>query len=312
VPSLQPVGELGLEEVALVIHEYWGTLSIYDHRTPRYRQALMLFDKAVIPIPTEPFGELTRVELERLELDLDYLQREGAAVRFDWNPTEFQEWQQSVAGEAVATYLNKDKQLDTRLQLQWAVDHGHVTLADQPAGLVTAIPVYGTHRAFEAVCPEDEDRVTFEIVIANLSHPADDTPLEDIIRLRQQESFQRSMDGLRRWQTEVVSELVSESAIGKLRELRIRQAAGTLERWLIDYEAALSDAKFRKVRIGVVSALGVGAALIPGVQPLVPALAAAAPAAFSFRTLFRRPWRDVAATECMPAGVIYEARHAAS
>jgi hypothetical protein len=291
-----------------VIHEYWATLSIYDHRTPRYRQALMLFDKAVIPIATEPFGELTKEELERLDLDLEYLQREGAAVRFDWNPIEFQEWQQSVAGEAVAAFLNKDKQLDTRLQLQWAVDQGHVMLGDLPAGLVTAIPVYGTHRAFEAVCPEDEDRVTFEILIANLPHPADDTPLEDIIRLREKESFRKSMEGLRRWQTDVVAELVAESAAGKLRELRIRQAAGTLERWLSDYEEALAGAKFRKVRMGVVSALGVGAALTPGVQSLVPALAAAAPAVFSARTLFRRPWRDVANAECMPAGVVYEAR----
>ena len=31
--------------------EYWAIFSIYDYRTPRFRQALMLFDKVVISVP---------------------------------------------------------------------------------------------------------------------------------------------------------------------------------------------------------------------------------------------------------------------
>src|SRR6202020_2482495 len=49
--------------------ETWATLSITDHRKPIYRQALALFDKIVVPIPSSPIGDQTVEELDQLEAD---------------------------------------------------------------------------------------------------------------------------------------------------------------------------------------------------------------------------------------------------
>src|SRR5260370_42587898 len=95
--------------------EYWATFSIYDHRRGAlYRNSLILFDRVVIPVPTTPVGDLTQEEIEALDADVVFLEREGAAVRFDWDPAEFQEWQTKTIergacdGEALAKTLVKD------------------------------------------------------------------------------------------------------------------------------------------------------------------------------------------------------------
>jgi hypothetical protein len=66
-----------------VSHEYWATFSIYDHRSQLYRQALTLFDRAVVPVPTRPFGTPTDDEIEQLAGEVDFLAARGAAVRVD-------------------------------------------------------------------------------------------------------------------------------------------------------------------------------------------------------------------------------------
>jgi hypothetical protein len=108
--------------------EYWGTFSIYDHRTPLYRQSLVLFDKVVVPVPVRPIkgsaGEITAEEIKRLSADVDFLSSKGAAVRVDWDPKEFNAWRDNQAGEAIAQLLDKDKLLATRFQLQEAVEKG--------------------------------------------------------------------------------------------------------------------------------------------------------------------------------------------
>src|SRR3712207_5197273 len=106
--------------------EYWATFSIYDHRTPNYKRALIIFDRIVIPVATEPFRQLTQEELDQLSAEADFLVREGRAVRFDWDPTRFQEWQQEMTGKSLSAYLGKNAQDDTRYQLQWEVEQGIV------------------------------------------------------------------------------------------------------------------------------------------------------------------------------------------
>jgi hypothetical protein len=63
--------------------EYWATFSIYDHRTSLYRQALVLFDRIVVPIPTRTVGSLTAQEIDRVEAEVRFLQERGAAKKVD-------------------------------------------------------------------------------------------------------------------------------------------------------------------------------------------------------------------------------------
>src|SRR5512138_3475910 len=101
--------------------EYWATFSIYDHRTLNYKRALILFDKVVIPVATQPFRKLTQEELEQLSAEVDFLVEQDLAVRVDWDPQQFQDWKQDMAGKAISNYLGRNAEDDTRLQLQWDV-----------------------------------------------------------------------------------------------------------------------------------------------------------------------------------------------
>src|SRR5579875_3666181 len=113
--------------------ETWATFSIVDHRRPIYRQALALFDRIVVPLPPAPIGDQTREELDQLEAELDYLTSKNAARVYDWRSAEFDQWRKPLLAESIATGLNRDPLLDTRLML---VDE--VEAAD-----VQALPVYG-------------------------------------------------------------------------------------------------------------------------------------------------------------------------
>jgi hypothetical protein len=99
--------------------EYWATFSIYDHRTSLYRQALILFDRIVVPIPTRRVGDLTDREIEQLDKEVTALEQRGAAKRIAWDPDDFAEWKRGVeappAGEseAMARRLVNDPPPDT-------------------------------------------------------------------------------------------------------------------------------------------------------------------------------------------------------
>ncbi len=62
-------------------NEYWATFSIYDHRTALYHQALVLFDRIVVPVPTRTVGSLSLATAILYRADefqtMDGLQRGG-------------------------------------------------------------------------------------------------------------------------------------------------------------------------------------------------------------------------------------------
>src|SRR5260221_5037543 len=101
--------------------EYWATFSIFDHRTPNYRRALIVFDRIVIPVATRPYHGLTAEELDQLSAEADFLVYEGRAIRFDWDPQRFDQWKQHVAGKALSAHLGKHAEDDTRYQLQYEI-----------------------------------------------------------------------------------------------------------------------------------------------------------------------------------------------
>jgi len=279
--------------------EYWATFSIYDYQTPRYRRSLVLFDKVVIPIPTAPIRSVTDREIERLSADVVYLEKAGIAVGIAWSREEFETWREARAGEAIAELIDKDRQLATRLQLQEAVEKGQKTNLSSPGKAVRAIPVYADWHEFNNLWSGCAPLRVFDIVAQQLPLPADDTPLENIVRLREEKSFQESMRALRRWQDDVFLDLLKAQNNKDVREATLQHAVNDLEKWMKQYKETLEDAKFKKVKTAVVSVLGIAATLLAGAGPLIVTLAALAPPLFEFRDIVRSGWGRLRIGRCI-------------
>jgi len=287
--------------------EYWGTFSIYDYQTPRYRQSLVLFDKVVIPLPTAPIGSVTAQEIERLSAEVAYLEKEGLAVGVQWDRNKFEAWRESHAGEAIAQLIDKDRQLATRLEVQESVRNNPGGRFSAPGKEPRAVPVYADWKEFDSAWQGCPSARVFDIVARQLALPTNDTPLEDIVELRGRKSFCESMRALRRWQNDVILDLLKCGENKEIREATAQKAVNDLEKWMKQYQSALEDARFKKVKTAVVSVLGVSAALITGAGPLIATLAALAPPIFDFRDVMRPRWELQTNLECAPVGVIYEA-----
>jgi hypothetical protein len=96
--------------------ETWATFSIIDHRRPIYRQALALFDRIMVPLPSKPIGDQTQEELDQLKVEIDYLKEANAAEPYEWKSAEFEQWRKPILAESLAAGLNRDALLDTRLK----------------------------------------------------------------------------------------------------------------------------------------------------------------------------------------------------
>jgi len=284
--------------------EHWATFSIYDHRTDLYRRALLLFDRIVVPIPSTPFGRLTPAEIEQLSSDVDYLQENDAAIRFDWDPQGFQDWQKSVVGEAMASTLTRDRQLATRLQ----VAQDCTKLIPPGIGNVSAVPVYRDPVTYDASV-EDlkydvQEAPLLEIVLPRLAVPEPDAPLSSIVEFRKKEEYRDSLYHLRRWQDKILPEIMNEQDPQK-RKRYLDRASRDFDHWIKIYAEAMEDANFAKMKAAVVSVLAVGAALSPFSGHLVVALSAVASPLFSIRELRKPCWKVVGEKECAPAAIVY-------
>jgi len=297
--------------------EYWATFSIYDHRTALYRQALVLFDRIVVPVPTRTVGSLTAQEIDRVEKEVEYLQARGAAKKVDWDPDEFAQWRQQVeaaeAGqqEAIARRLVNDPPHLTRLQLKEKTDKQVSALLPPDVISVTAVPVYSTPQAYDISsadlsCHWVAEKVTLEVVLKQIPVPAESASFNDILRLRDSASFQASLAALRQWQRKTVGELLQEND-----EASARRAAREFSEMTRKYTESLADAKYEKVTTTITSMLALGAAFGAAAGPLVGTLAAVASPVFSIRKLLRPCWKDLEEKQCFPAGVVYNAQQLA-
>lgn len=298
--------------------EYWATFSIYDHRTALYRQALVLFDRIVVPIPTRKVGTLTEREIDHLAAEVGFLEKRGAAEKVDWDPDEFAQWRDADAPdadapeagqqEAIALRLVKDPPYLTRLQLQ---EQTKTRVPENlPSGVrsVTAVPVYGTHEAYDFSTAElkrywVEEKVTLEVLLRQIPVPAESASFDDILYVRDRPSFQASLAALRRWQRDTVRELLEEND-----EASIERAARDFSEMIRRYADALAEARYEKVTTAVSSMLAIGAALAVGAAPLVKVLAGIAPPIFSAKKLLKPCWKSLEEKQCFPAGVVYEAK----
>ncbi len=276
-----------------------------------YRNALILFDRVVMPVPTVPIGDLKQQEIDALAKDADKLTEAGAAVRVDWDPKQFHEMQkktmdhEAVDSEALAKALVKDPPHATRLiLLQKTAELASGLLPEGHA--VTAVPVYGSQERYESVTKDLRhdvaEQATLEIIFKHFPVPAEDVSIDDILRLRCKPQYQDSLYHLRKWQTEIVGELLQHKD-----EKVLRAAERDLERWVKKYDQAMTDAKIKKVQTVVISVLAIGATLAVGAGPLIATLAALAPPLFSLQELRKPCWKQISDEQYAPAGVIYGA-----
>jgi hypothetical protein len=235
--------------------QYWGTFSIYDHRADYYRPSLLLFDRVVMPVPTHLVGSLTnREELEQLESEAKWLEEQDCAVYYKWDPGVFADWQAKELNASAATFLSTkvqaasragDAQLNTRYQLQWLVDSGVIRLPDVSSADVTTMPVFESRQAYVGLEPERLDidaarQATLELIIDAFPVPAPDTPLEQIIDLRERDFIGHQMGKLRAWQLELIEDLVDVGDNLDRWNLRLERAQHELRNAIADYEHAMA------------------------------------------------------------------------
>jgi len=267
----------------------WATFSIVDHRKPIYRQALALFDRIVVPLPFRPLGDQTPEELNQLRAEIDYLEDRNAAQAYEWRDAEFESWRKPLLAESLAAGINRDAFLDTRLMLADQFD-----LPD-----VQAIPVYGGQQQFRDsrdALMQVEDALTIEIM-QKLPVPSWDTPLENLIKLRETPSFRRALDDLLEWKRDKAPAIL----LAGDRSTAIVLAMRDFDRLTKAYAEAMDSEGYKKV--GSVGSIFL--ALITG-EPL----GAIKEALVSFRELREPCWKKLSEMKCAPGGVVYHFQNA--
>lgn len=289
-----------------MVQEFWGTLSIYDHRYPLFIRSLVLFDRIVIPIPEKAIYDLSTEEIDRLNGDAEYLQTNDAAIIYPWDSNQFSQWQTEFFKEALAE-KSTDSLYDSRIYLHKKVD----TL--KPAGVydIVSVPVYGARSDFAAsyarIFPEKASDLLIEISQL-ISVPDKETPLAEIIAIRTKESFLSARRALRDWQLKKMPEILQDTS-----KKSILLAKEDFKRMLLRYEEAMEEGKFSKSKVVVTSLLalgGVAAAAFGQHTAAIGLLSGAAPNLFSLRQSRRPVWKELRDKPFEAAGVIYEANTA--
>ncbi|HEU5205371.1 MAG TPA: hypothetical protein VFU17_13855 [Candidatus Limnocylindrales bacterium] len=227
--------------------EFWGTLSIYDHRQPYFRPSMLLFDRIVIPVPTRPWKGIEQAELDRLAADAEYLEKEGAAIACNWDPTAFDAWihdELAVINAIKRDRQNPDRQVGTRYHVKWLVDQKLLDDVEIPED-VTAVPLFVSRERFASQDPEwvDENRAsqaTVDLILLEFPLARSDIALEDIIRLRQQGFVDHQLRKLRQWQMGLVEELLVLGDDPARWRARMNKAEADLRAALSDYRKAMS------------------------------------------------------------------------
>ncbi len=269
--------------------ETWATFSIIDHRQPIYRQALALFDRIVVPLPAKPIGNQTIEELDQLTAEIAYLTEMNAAQPYAWKSAEFEEWRKPFLAESLAAGINRDPFLDTRLMLS---DQFH-------SPDVQAIPVYGGRQQFvdsRTALMQAEEALTVEIM-QKLPVPEYDTPLENLVKLRQTPAFRRALDDVLEWKRDKAPTIV----LAEHRINAISAAMRDFDRLTKAYAEAMEAEGYRKA--GSVGSIFF--ALIAG-EPI----GAMKETLVSFRELREPCWKKVSEMKWAPGGVVYHFQEA--
>ncbi|MFT5818853.1 MAG: hypothetical protein ACI8ZM_000074 [Crocinitomix sp.] len=284
-------------------NELWGTLSIYDHRDAIFVKSLILFDRLVIPVPNKPIGDLTVAEIDQLYSNASYLEKHNAAIIYDWDSAEFQNWQAEYSREALSIG-SRDSLYDSRLLLQRKTDE----LKPDNVHDVISVPVYSARKkfvdAYKIIDTYAQEAMSVELSQL-ISVPSENTPLESIIALRNKPSFQSARRALRDWQITKMPEVLGEKSTKN-----IGLAIEDYQRMLGRYEEEMHNAKFKKKKVIVTSMLTLGSifsAALGQTQTAIALFAGAAPNLFNIKEAFTPTWKSLRDKDYEAGGVIYEA-----
>jgi hypothetical protein len=284
-------------------NELWGTFSIYDHRDPIFRKSLITFDRVVIPIPDKPIGNQTNEELEQLHADATYLERNDAAIIYNWDSSAFQEWQKEVLREALSV-KSTDSFYDSRLMLQERTEN----LKPQGVNEIISLPVYNAkeeyQNAYSKLYHVTEEGVMIELSQL-ISTPDENAPLEEIIKLRQSSSFISAKQAFKEWQLKRMPEVLGEKSIKN-----VNLAKEEFKRMLKRYEEEINKGKFKKTKTIITSLLALGSivsAAMGNTQTAIALMSGAAPNLFSLKETMSPIWKDLRDKPYEAAGIIYEA-----
>ena len=140
------------------------------------------------------------------------------------------------------------------------------------------------------------EALTVEIA-QRLPVPDYDTPLENLVRLRQNPAFRRALEDLLEWKRDKAPAIV----LAEDRKTAIEAAMRDFDRLTKTYASAMESEGHKKA--GLVGSIFF--ALITG-DPL----GAIKEALVSFREVREPCWKKVAEMKCAPAGVIYHFKEA--
>ena len=243
-----------------------------------------------MPIPPQPIGDQTADELEQLSTEVEYLAQHGAAKAFVWSQRDFADWRQPFLAEAAAAGVNRDAFYDTRLMIADALQ-----LDD-----VQAVPVYADELSYERARDTlmAVDQVLTTKIMQRLIVPDDDTALEDLVRLRNDNAaFKQALHDLLDWkQTRVLV-----IAHAKNREAQIEQAIKEFDRLTLQYAKAMEAAGFRRV-------VNVASIFISAATGEI--IGALKEGAVGYQEAIEPSWKKVAEMKCAPGGVVYHFKDA--
>ena len=300
--------------------EYWATMSVYDHRAPYFRPSLLLFDRVVMPVPVRTWKGLSDPEeLAQLSAEADWLEEHGCALRFEWDPREFAEWQANELNAGAATMLSArvraateagDAQLNTRYQLQWLVERGVLrtpTVGDQRPEVI--VPLFASRQAYPGTDVERFDehtarQVTVDLVLDALRTAPPDVPLEDVVRLRDRGFLTHQVTKLREWQHELFEDLADCGDDHGRWSRRIERAELDLKNAISDYEAAMGAVIEEQRRARVTTLLSVLSSLTSALGRLITEHRDD----FSLLGRHERSWKALHGRDFAYAGVIWTAK----
>jgi len=264
--------------------ETWATFSIIDHRKPIYRQALALFDRIVVPVPSKPIGDQTQAELDQLSAEVEYLAKHKAAEVFEWESESFQDWRRPFLAEAAAAKINRDVYHDTRLMVAEKLERDGIQ----------AIPVYRGPEQFrqaKANLMQVEEALMLEI-LQQLPVPDDNTPLENLVLLREKPAFRQALDDLLEWKRQRIPMIVLEPN----RKEAVAAAMRDFDKLTKAYTKAMEAEGFKKAKtVASIFFSAITGGLLGAIKEGL--------VAFSET---REPcWKKVSEMKCAPGGVIY-------
>ena len=286
--------------------EYWGILSPNDHRKQTFRSTLLLFDRIVVPDSASLANDLSPEESSQFHADTDYLSDLKIVQKVHIDRRDLEAWCRKVSSSDTGEIFKRWPNCASRYYLQ----HRYNNLLTENETRVVAVPLYLNPKFFDIICSgsdevDENQKILVEIILPRFPVISERVSLQDVLFVRQRKSFEESLKKLRAWQQETLPELIYDPS-----SQSVKSAAKDFERYVTQYQTAISDLESARLETCLRWAFFAGAALDhhPAVGLLVKSLLEFwNPKHLSARQVFTPAWKLLIDKPFAPAGIIHEA-----